>query len=165
LAGYGASPPIRLLLPPSATWIEAWSSYHPWSPIPKHVSRTRESPTRNLSRNRTRKLPARLSGAGKDAERTFKDAIQSAYGVESRFVEAVPVSDTFQDKVVWSKIVHIFDLIDHPEATRAYVWSDLEDEVSGRQRITVILHAGPVQSPLDAVRAGIVREHKDPEGA
>jgi hypothetical protein len=55
--------------------------------------------------------------------------------------------------------VHGLYVIDHPQASRAYVWSDLEDEVSGRQRVAVILHAGPVESPPDPVRAAIVKEY------
>jgi hypothetical protein len=102
---------------------------------------------------------------GKDAERTFKEAIRSTYGVEARFVEAVPVTETFQGDTVWSGIVHVFDLTDHPDASRAYVWSELKDEVTGRQTVKVILHVGPVESPLDAVRASIVKEYKDQEGA
>jgi hypothetical protein len=101
---------------------------------------------------------------GKDAERTFKEAIRSTYGVEARFVEAVPVTETFQGETVWSGIVHVFDLIDHPEASRAYVWSELQDGISARQTVKVILHAGPVESPLDAVRAAIMKEYKDREG-
>ena len=98
---------------------------------------------------------------GKDAERAFKEAIRSTYGVESRYVEATPVTETFKGETVWSGVVHVFDLTDHPDATRAYVWSEPWDGVGLRQTIKVILHAGPVESPLDAVRAAIVKDFKD----
>lgn len=98
---------------------------------------------------------------GKEAERTFKEAIRSTYGVEARFVKAVPVTETFQGDTVWSGLVHVFDLIDHPDASRAYVWSELKDGVTARQTVKVILHAGPVESPVDAVRAAIVKEYKE----
>jgi hypothetical protein len=80
-------------------------------------------------------------------------------------VESIPTTETFEGETVSPGIVHVFDLIDHPEASRAYVWSELQDGISGRQTIKVILHAGPGESPLDAVRAAIVKEYKDREGA
>ena len=99
---------------------------------------------------------------GNVAEERFKEAIRNTYGCEAFFVEAVPTSDTFQGKIVWEGIlVHVFGLIDCPEAERAYVWSELQDGVTGRQTIKVVLHAGPVASPVDAVRASIVKEHRD----
>jgi hypothetical protein len=88
----------------------------------------------------------------------------STYGVESRFVEAVPVTEIFRGETVWSGIVHVFDLIDHPQAPRAYVWAEPVDGVSLRQTVKVILHAGPVESPVGAVRASIVKEYREREG-
>jgi hypothetical protein len=35
----------------------------------------------------------------------------------------VPVKETFKGSTVWEGIVHVFDLEDHPKATRAYAWS------------------------------------------
>ncbi len=34
------------------------------------------------------------------------------------------VSETFGGRLVWDGIVHLFELAGHPEATRAYAWSN-----------------------------------------
>jgi hypothetical protein len=61
--------------------------------------------------------------------------------------------------LVWEGVVHVFDLKDHPNATRAYAWSS-PIEGSNRRRFFAVLHVPPINSPQDAVRAAIVAEHK-----
>jgi len=59
-------------------------------------------------------------------------------------------------QTVWDGTVHVFDLAGHPKATRAYAWSyELPD---GKRRFFAVLHADPIKSPRDAVRAAIVAE-------
>ncbi len=88
-------------------------------------------------------------------------AIESQHGGYAHFVQSVPVHEEYEGEPVWDGIVHVFRLEDHPTATRAYAWSTLLDEGTGRRRFYAVLHAGPVQSPTDAVRAAIVAEHKN----
>ena len=45
----------------------------------------------------------------------------------------------------------VFELLDHPTAEKCYAW-----EVD--ERVTAVLHAGPVDSPVKAVRASILAE-------
>jgi hypothetical protein len=45
----------------------------------------------------------------------------------------------------------------HPTASRAYAWSS-PIEGSDKRRFFAVLHQGPVESPVDAVRAAIVAE-------
>ena len=54
-------------------------------------------------------------------------------------------------------VVHVFDLVGHPKATRAYAWSS-PIENSEKRRFFAVLHIPPIKSPLDAVRAAIVAE-------
>jgi hypothetical protein len=55
--------------------------------------------------------------------------------------------------------LHVFDLEGHPKATRAYAWpSPIED--SEKRRFFAVLHMGAIKSPVDAVRAAIVAEHR-----
>jgi hypothetical protein len=61
--------------------------------------------------------------------------------------------------MVWEGTVHVFDLEGHPETTRAHAWSS-PIEGSDNRRFYAVLHLGGIRSPLDAVRAGIVAEHK-----
>jgi hypothetical protein len=56
-------------------------------------------------------------------------------------------------------VVYIFALEGHPTADRAYAWSSPIDGVSKR-RFFAVLHAAPVQSAQDAVRAAMVEESR-----
>jgi hypothetical protein len=60
---------------------------------------------------------------------------------------------------VWEGVVHVFDLEGHPTATRAYAWSSAI-EGSDKRRYYAVLGIGPIKTPLDAVRAAIVMEHR-----
>ena len=60
---------------------------------------------------------------------------------------------------MWQGVVHVFELEDHPEATRAYAWSS-PIEGSAKRRFFAVLHIPPVTSPVEAVRAAIVAEHR-----
>jgi|HubBroStandDraft_3_1064219.scaffolds.fasta_scaffold462802_2 hypothetical protein len=73
---------------------------------------------------------------------------------------ALPVKETFQGKTVWEGTVHVFDLEEHPRATRAYALSHLVGETGERRRFFAVLHLGRIRSPVDAVRAAIVPENK-----
>ena len=48
--------------------------------------------------------------------------------------------------------VLVFDLVEHPTARKCYAW-EVDSEVR------VVLHEGPVEGPLAAVRASIVSDH------
>ena len=65
----------------------------------------------------------------------------------------------FDGKTVWEGVVHVFDLAEHPTATRAYAWSS-PIEGSTKRRFFAVLHTARINSPLEAVRAAIVAESK-----
>jgi hypothetical protein len=56
-------------------------------------------------------------------------------------------------------VVHVFDLAGHPTATRAYAWSS-PIEGSDKRRFFAVLHTNRINSPIEAVRAAIVAEHR-----
>lgn len=89
----------------------------------------------------------------------LKRAIESLYDCTATPSQVVPVCEKFREKTVWDGIVHVFDLEGHPSATRAYAWSS-PIEGSDKRRFFAVLHLGGIRSPLDAVRAAIVAEHK-----
>ena len=91
---------------------------------------------------------------------SLKTAIEAQHGGTAQFREVVPVSETFNGQPVWEGEVHVFDLDDHPKATRAYAWSSPVDG-SDRRRFYAVLHLGPIRSAQDAVKAAIVAEHRD----
>ena len=56
------------------------------------------------------------------------EAIRHLHGVESRWIEAVPVTETFQGTTIWTSEVQVFDLLANPTATREYAWSHLVNQ-------------------------------------
>jgi hypothetical protein len=92
-------------------------------------------------------------------DRQLKEAIEVQHGGTATLVQAVPVKETFEGQTVWEGVVHVFDLDDHPMATRAYAWSS-PIEGSTKRRFFAVLGIPPIMSPLDAVRAAIIAEHQ-----
>jgi hypothetical protein len=97
----------------------------------------------------------------------LKDVIRDLHGTEATHVETVPVKETFQGQTVWEGDVEVFDLANHPKASRVYAWShETDDPENPRQHITV-LQIPPATTPLRAVQvaiAGMFREQADAEG-
>ena len=75
------------------------------------------------------------------------------HGCDSKWIESVPVTETFQGATVWNGEVQVFELVGHKAAARAYAWSHATE--GARRKFYAVLHAGPVTSPLMAVRASI----------
>jgi hypothetical protein len=95
----------------------------------------------------------------------LKKTIRSLHGVESEHVESVPVTETFQGRTVWEGIVEVFDLIGHPTAFRVYAWAHDTDDPQNPRRHVTVLHAHPIKSAEDAVKAAIVQEFRNLEPA
>lgn len=91
---------------------------------------------------------------------TSADVIRKLHGCESTFVEVVPVVERFQGKIVWEGEVEVHDLVGHPHASQAYVWSFEDDE--GEREHVAILGVGPIDSPLKAVQAYLVSLQRSP---
>jgi hypothetical protein len=89
----------------------------------------------------------------------LRRAVENMHGGIARFVQSVPVSESFEGQPVWDGVVHVFELRNHPQATRAYAWSSLI-EGSAKRRFFAVLRIPPITSPVEAVRAAIVTEHK-----
>ncbi|MBM4397442.1 MAG: hypothetical protein FJ087_17365 [Deltaproteobacteria bacterium] len=95
-----------------------------------------------------------------DAEtNALQDAIRNLHGCDSTWVESVPVRETFKGRVVWEGAVEVIDLHGHDSATRCYAWLHPVGD-SGRRKLYAVLHVPPVDSPIKAVRASIVRDFK-----
>jgi hypothetical protein len=90
----------------------------------------------------------------------LRDVIRRVHGVESEHVESVPVREMFKGETVWEGVVEVFNLIDHPTAVKVYAWSHETDNPGSPRRHITVLHAHPVKSAQDAVRAAIVREFR-----
>jgi hypothetical protein len=91
----------------------------------------------------------------------LKQAVESMHGGTATLAQSVPVRETFDGKTVWEGVVHVFDMAGH-SATRAYAWSS-PIEGSIKRRFFAVLHTARISSPLEAVRAAIVAENKEPK--
>jgi hypothetical protein len=89
----------------------------------------------------------------------LRDAVESMHKCSARLVQSVPVMEMDRGASVWEGVVHVFKLTGHPKATRAYAWSS-PIEGSGKRRFIAVLHLPPITSPVDAVWAALVAEHK-----
>ena len=77
------------------------------------------------------------------------------------FVADVASRIDTRGKTVWEGVVEVFDLIGHAKASRAYAWTH---KAAGKKvRHVTLLHIPPVDSPLAAVRASIVKDFRDSE--
>jgi hypothetical protein len=94
-----------------------------------------------------------------DEQIQLKAAVESQHDGTATHVQSVPVKETFNGQTVWEGVVEVFDLDDHPRATRAYAWSS-PIEGSDKRRFFAVLHLGGIRSPADAVKAAIVAEHR-----
>ena len=86
-------------------------------------------------------------------------AVEEQHDCTARFAEVKTVDERFEGKPVWQGVVHVFDLSGHPTASRAYAWSS-PIEGSSKRRFFAVLHVPPITSPVEAVRAAIVVEHR-----
>ena len=87
------------------------------------------------------------------------NAIAVQHEGNATFIESIPVKESFEGGIVWEGVVHVFDLKDNPQATRAYARSS-PIEGSSKRQFFAVLHLGGIRSPQDAVRAAIVAEHR-----
>lgn len=93
----------------------------------------------------------------------LRDAVQNMHGGTATLAQSVPVLETFKGKPAWEGVVRVFDLAGHPSATRAYAWSS-PIEGSTKRRFFAVLHTARINSPLEAVRAAIIAEHREKAG-
>jgi hypothetical protein len=89
----------------------------------------------------------------------LKHAVESQHCCTATLIQLVPVKESLDGKKVWQGIVHVFKLNGHPRAQQAYAWSS-PIEGSEKRRFFAVLHEPPITSPLDAVRAFIMVEHR-----
>src|SRR6185503_6345153 len=93
-----------------------------------------------------------MTKAGRDE---LKRAVEAEHGGTATFVQEIPIQESHAGRTTWSGTVHVFNLADHPQTTRAYAWADqLED---GRQHYFAVLERETITSHHDAVRAVLNR--------
>jgi hypothetical protein len=91
----------------------------------------------------------------------LQDVIRKLHGSESTHVETVPVVETFNGQTVWEGEVEVFDLHDHPTASRIYAWSHDTDDPSNPRRHVTVLHLPPAITPRKAVQVSIASDYRE----
>ena len=90
----------------------------------------------------------------------LQDVIKKLHGTDAVHVETVPVKETFEGETIWEGEVEVFDLADHPDASRVFAWAyDYENADKPTQHVTV-LQIPPATTPENAVRASIVSQYR-----
>jgi len=80
---------------------------------------------------------------------TFEKAIQATHSAKPRLLGRERVEEVFQGGPRWQGEVLVFELLNHPSATKCYAW-----EVEGK--VTSVLGGGTVDSAIAAVRVFIL---------
>ena len=89
----------------------------------------------------------------------LQEAVQKLHNCKAKFRKVVPVVEHFEGRTAWEGEVYVFDLMDHPTASRCYAWSSAV-EGSDKRKFYAVLHVPPVISPVEAVRASIISDFK-----
>ena len=95
----------------------------------------------------------------------LRDVIRRLHGADAEHVESVPVKETFQGNTVWEGVVEVFNLIGPATPSKVYAWSHETDDPDKPRRHVTVLHAHPITSARDTVRAAIVQEFRTRETA
>jgi hypothetical protein len=90
---------------------------------------------------------------------SLKKAILYLYGCDSTWLESVSVTETFEDHLVWTGAVQVFELHGHPTASKCYAWSSAIEGTIQR-KFYAVLHVPPVDSPAAAVKASVGQDHR-----
>jgi hypothetical protein len=89
----------------------------------------------------------------------LQKAVETMHNCVATLAQIIPVKEEASSAVVWEGVVHVFDIMGNPAATRAYAWSS-PIEGSDERRFFAVLKQPPIESPIDAVRAAIGAEQK-----
>ena len=82
----------------------------------------------------------------------LKIAVESLHHCSAQYTEQAEVEDVFDGEQVWSGTIATFTLANHPTASACYAWKETG-------RIFAVLQSGPVDSPLNALRASILSDY------
>lgn len=117
-------------------------------------------PTRKLVRDKpgNDRTPA-LQARETFVVETLKRVIELLHGGTGSFKRSVRVMRPTGATGAWDGIVHVFDLKDNPQATRAYAWA-CPIAGSDKPRYFALLHNANVRGPGEAVKAAVAAVQK-----
>ncbi len=82
----------------------------------------------------------------------LKRVIETRLGGIASFTRSTRVAPAGRQMSEWDGVVHLFDLKNHPHASRAYAWSS-PIRGGSKPRYFAVLHMGRVKGPAEAVKA------------
>lgn len=88
----------------------------------------------------------------------LREAVEVAHKCRATYVRTEQVVERFGGQNVWVGSVSVFK-IDLPDVDTCYAWESPNPDTGGK-RLYMVLRKPPVDTPLDAVRASIVADHK-----
>ena len=80
-------------------------------------------------------------------------AVSNMHGCPCSHSDDAIVREMIDGKIVWNGKVEIFDLVNHPKATKAFAWA-FKDE-KGEIQYMAVLNVPPIENPRDAIQAAI----------
>lgn len=87
----------------------------------------------------------------------LQQAVEGLHHCKAKYREKTHVKETFEGALVWEGDVYLFDLEGYSAAKLAYAWSS-PVKGSKKRKFYAVLHADPVKSAQDAVRASIASD-------
>ena len=99
--------------------------------------------------------------ANKDYIERIMQVIFHLYKSDAHHVESVPVEEIFDGRVVWSGVVEVFTLTNHPKAKQCFAWSHSDGKGDTDERFVTVLGIPPVTSPETAVKIAILSEVRE----
>ena len=89
----------------------------------------------------------------------IRRSVEARHVCRANVARLVPVHERFQGYAVWDGLVNVCDLVSHPKVTRAYDWS-IPIEGSYKRWLSAAGQLGAIRTPLDAVEAAKVAQHR-----
>jgi hypothetical protein len=85
-------------------------------------------------------------------------------GAKAKHLESVPITEKFQGRTVWDRVVEVFRLKGHPQTDKVYAWINATDDPAHSKRHVTVLYNPPAVSPRTAVQAFIVQDFTEQHG-
>ena len=91
----------------------------------------------------------------------LQETIKHTHGCGSKHIDSISVTETYKKKVIWTGVVEVFELINHPKASICYAWGHHLEHTKKKSRYVTVLNIPPIDTPLKAVRAAIISESRE----
>jgi hypothetical protein len=86
--------------------------------------------------------------------KALQQAVEGLHNCRAKHKDKTHVTKRYEGSLVWEGDVYPLDLENHPTAKLAYAWSS-PVKGSKKRKFYSVVHASPVRSAQDAVRASI----------